>query len=51
MRVPSWPFRVFAPYPEAFDSESDVRSDESDESESDDDRGRRGKPKGASRRR
>ena len=50
-RVPSWPFRVFAPYPEAFDSESDVRSDESDESESDDDRGRRGKPKGASRRR
>ena len=37
--------------PEAFDSESDVRSDESDESESDDDRGRRGKPKGASRRR
>lgn len=51
-RVPSWPFRVFAPYPEAFDSESDVRSDESDESESGDDRGRRGKkPKGASRRR
>ena len=25
-RVPSWPFRVFAPYPEAFDSESDLFS-------------------------
>ena len=51
----SWPFRTFAPYPEASDSEkSESEVSAEDESESDEDvrrRAARGKPKGASRRR
>mgnify|MGYP001267681742 FL=1 len=54
-KASSWPFRTFAPYPEASDSEkSESEASAEDESESDEDVRRhsaRGKPKGASRRR
>jgi hypothetical protein len=54
-KASSWPFRTFAPYPEASDSEkSESEASAEDESESDEDARRhsaRGKPKGASRRR
>ena len=54
-KASSWPFRTFAPYPEASDSEkSESEASAEDESESDEDarhHSARRKPKGASRRR